>query len=163
VPTSGQHGDRSLLWVCEGVFDALALLAAGVPRVAAIFGVQGWRWNWAREVRELVFALDADAAGQQQWRQLARQAVLRGKRVSVLEPAAYGGQKDVSAAWVVGVLAVEAGPGASAVGGAVLAMPQHLREPWAERVAIMVTDGGVRREDAERLASEWLQASGAAP
>jgi len=27
------------LWVCEGAFDALALLAAGVPRVVAIFGV----------------------------------------------------------------------------------------------------------------------------
>ena len=37
-----------------------------------------WRWEWVREVRELVFALDADAAGQQQWRQLARQAALRG-------------------------------------------------------------------------------------
>src|SRR5918911_4289849 len=56
------------LWVCEGVFDALALLAAGVSRVVAIFGVQGWRWAWAREVRELVFALDTDTAGQQQWR-----------------------------------------------------------------------------------------------
>ena len=65
------------LWVCEGAFDALALLAAGVPRVVAIFGVQGWRWDWVREVRALVFALDADAAGQQQWRQLARQAALR--------------------------------------------------------------------------------------
>ena len=72
------------LWVCEGAFDALALLAAGVPRVVAIFGVQGWRWDWVREVRELVFALDADAAGQQQWRQLARQAALRGKQVAVL-------------------------------------------------------------------------------
>ena len=51
------------LWVCEGAFDALALLAAGVSRVVAIFGVQGWRWDWVREVRELVFALDADAAG----------------------------------------------------------------------------------------------------
>jgi Toprim domain len=93
------QGDAGPLWVCEGAFDALALLAAGVSRVVAIFGVQGWRWDWAREVRELVFALDADAAGQQQWRQLARQAALRGKRVAVLEPAAYGGQKDVSAAW----------------------------------------------------------------
>ena len=37
--TSGQHGDRSPLWVCEGTFDALALLAAGVLRVVAIFGV----------------------------------------------------------------------------------------------------------------------------
>jgi len=86
------------LWVCEGAFDALALLAAGVPRVVAIFGVQGWRWPWARDVRELVFALDDDAAGQQQWHQVARQAALRGKYVAVLEPVAYGGQKDVSAA-----------------------------------------------------------------
>ena len=52
--------------VCEGAFGALALLAAGMPRVVAIFGVQGWRWDWVREVRELVFALDADAAGQPQ-------------------------------------------------------------------------------------------------
>jgi DNA primase len=57
-------GGIGSLWVCEGAFDALALHAAGVPCVVAIFGVQGWRWDWAREVRELVFALDADAAGQ---------------------------------------------------------------------------------------------------
>jgi len=44
--------------------------------------VQGWRWAWAREVRELVLALDAAAAGQQQWRALARQAARRGKRVA---------------------------------------------------------------------------------
>jgi DNA primase len=87
------QGDAGPLWVCEGAFDALALLAAGVPRVVAIFGVQGWRWDWVRDVRELVFALDADTAGQQQWRQFARQAPLRGKRVAVLEPAAYGGTK----------------------------------------------------------------------
>ena len=37
------------LWVCEGAFDALALRAAGVPRVVAIFGVHGWRWDWVRE------------------------------------------------------------------------------------------------------------------
>jgi hypothetical protein len=42
-----------------------------------------------REVRTLVFALDADPAGQQQWRQLAREAALRGKRVAVLPAAAY--------------------------------------------------------------------------
>jgi hypothetical protein len=151
------------LWVCEGAFDALALLAAGVRRVVAIFGVQGWRWDWVREVRELVFALDADAAGQQQWRQLARQAALRGKPVAVLAPAAYGGQKDVSAAWAAGVLAVGAGPEAAATGGEVLAIPKHLREPWAERVAIMVADGGLPREEAERLAWAGLQASSAAP
>jgi hypothetical protein len=111
-----------------------------VPRVVAIFGVQGWRWDWVREVHELVFALDADAAGQQQWRQLARQAVLRGKRVAVSEPAAYGGYKDASVAWAAGVLAVGAGPAAAATGGEGLAIPKHLRESWAERVAIMVMD-----------------------
>ena len=112
------QGGAGPLWVCEGPFDALALLAAGVPRVVAIFGVHGWRWDWVREVRALVFALDADAAGQQQWRQLARQAALRGKRVAVLPPEAYGGDKDVSEAWVAGVLRVNAGPAAAAARGA---------------------------------------------
>lgn len=102
-----QAGDGPL-WVCEGPFDALALLAAGVPRVVAIFGVHGWRWDWVRQVRQLVFALDADAAGQQQGRALARQAALRGKRVAVLEPAAYGGYKDVNEAWMAGGLPIEA-------------------------------------------------------
>ncbi|HLQ33865.1 MAG TPA: toprim domain-containing protein, partial [Chloroflexota bacterium] len=123
------------LWVCEGAFDALALLAAGVPRVVAIFGVQGWRWDWVREVRELVFALDADAAGQQQWRALARQAALRGKRVVVLPAAADGGHKDVSEAWVARVLTVGVGPAAAATGGATLAVPEKLREAWEERAA----------------------------
>jgi len=122
------------------------------------FGVQGWRWDWVREVRELVFALDADLAGQQQRRQLARQAALRGKQVAVLEPAAYGGYKDVSAAWAAGVLAVGAGPAAGGMGGATaLAVPEELREPWAERVAIMVADGGVPHAEAEHVAWQGLQ------
>jgi hypothetical protein len=152
------HAGAGLLWVCEGAFDALALLAAGVPRVVAIFGVQGWRWEWVREVRELVFALDADAAGQQQWRQLARQAALWGKRVAGLEPAAYEGHKDASAAWAAGVLAVGAGLAAGGMGGATaLVVSEELREPWAERVAIMVADGGVPRAEAEHVAWQGLQ------
>ena len=90
--------DAGPLWVCEGAFDALALLAAGVSRVVGDLWRAGLAWEWAREVREVVFALDADAAGQQQWRQLGRQVALRGKRAAVLEPEAYGGQKDVSTA-----------------------------------------------------------------
>jgi DNA primase len=156
------QADAGPLWVCEGAFDALALLAAGISCVVAIFGVQGWRWEWAREVRELVFALDADPAGQQQWRQLARQAALRGKQVAVLPVAAYGGCKDVSDAWVTGVLAVGAGLPA-APGAEALAVPEPQREPWAERVAIMVIDGGLPHADAERLAWAELQTPGAAP
>ena len=98
------HGGDDPLWVCEGAFDALALLAAGIPRVVAIYGVQGWCWPWARDVGALVFALDAYAAGAQQWQALARHAVLRGKQVAVLPPDAYGGCKDVSEAWAAGVL-----------------------------------------------------------
>ena len=129
------------LWVCEGAFDALALLAAGVPRVVAIFGVQGWRWDWVREVRELVFALDADTAGQQPWRQLARQAALRGKRVAGLPAAAYGGYKDGSAGWAAGVLRLGTWIAAGGDGPAGWKSPQDLQELWEERVAIMVYDG----------------------
>ena len=126
--------------------------------MVAIFGVQGWRWDWVREVRELVFASDADAAGQQQWRQVARQAALRGKQVAVLEPAAYGGYKDVSEAGAAGVLCVGERPEAVRQHAERLEMPEEVREAWTERVAIMVTDGGLPREEAERLAWEWLQA-----
>ena len=138
------------LWVCEGAFDALALLAAGVSRVVAIFGVHGWRWDWVREICALVFALDADTAGQQQWQALARQAALRGKRVAGLPAAAYGGYKDVSEAWAAGVLARGDGP------GAVPEVPEDWREVWEERVAIMVADGTLPRVEAERLAWEGL-------
>jgi hypothetical protein len=148
-----QAGDGPV-WVCEGAFDALALRAAGVARVVAIFGVHGWRWDWVRQVRELVFALDTDTAGQQQWHQLARQAALRGKRIAVLEPAAYGGYKDVSEAWAAGVLAIGAAPAAPGAGA--LAVPAALCEVWAERVAIMVADGGMPPAEAERLAWEGL-------
>ena len=78
------------LFICEGPFDALSLIAAGC-RATAIFGVNGWRWEWARSVRQLVFALDADAAGQSAWRALAREGCLRGKRVAFLPPEAYAG------------------------------------------------------------------------
>jgi len=93
----------------------------------AIFGMQGWRWAWSMDVRELVFALDADAAGEQPWQALARQAALRGKRVAVLEPEAYGGQKDVSVAWAAGVLTVRRGQ--VAAGGETLGVSAALREP----------------------------------
>ena len=140
------------LWVCEGGFDALALMAAGVSRVVAIFGVQGWRWNWVREVRELVFALDNDTAGQQQWRTLARQAVLRGKHVAVLPAVAYGGHKDVNEAWVAGTLAVGAWLTPAAAAGARSTVPADFIEVWEERIAIMLADGHLLPADAGRRA-----------
>ncbi len=100
-----------------------------------------WRWDWARDIRELVFALDPDSTGQRQWRQLARQVALRGKRVAVLEPAAYGGHKDVSAAWAAGVLCGEERPEAARQHAECLEMPEEVREACAERAAIMMADG----------------------
>ncbi len=78
----------------------------------------------------LVFAVDADAAGQQQWRQLARQDALRGKRVAVLELAAYRGHKDVNEAWVAGTMAVDMWCTPAAETGARLAVPEDLYEAW---------------------------------
>jgi DNA primase len=144
------------LFVCEGAFDALSLMAAGVPRVVAIFGVHGWRWAWARQVRDLVFALDADAAGQQQWRELARHATLRGKRVAVLPPEAYGGCKDANEAWMAGALRIGAWSAAAGDGSAVVEVPEGLRDAWEERAAIMEWDGGLARSEAARAAWRWL-------
>lgn len=84
------------------------------------------------------------------------QAALRGKQVAVLEPGAYGGYKDVSEAWAAGVLSVGVGRGTG--GTEMIAVPEALCEAWAERVAIMTTDGGVPRTEAERLAWAALEA-----
>lgn len=94
------------LWVVEGLFDALALVEAGVERVVACFGLGYWRWDWAKEVDTIVLALDLDAnqSGQAAAVDFARAARLRGKRVAMLPEEAYGGEKDVAAAWAKGVL-----------------------------------------------------------
>jgi hypothetical protein len=91
-------------------------------------------------VRELVFALDAAAAGQQQGRQLARQAALRGKRVAGLPAAAYAGWKDASEESVAGALTV--GGWQTTLRGEELAVPEGRCEDWDEQVTIMVADGG---------------------
>ncbi len=98
-----REGDGPL-WVCEGVFDALALIADGKQRSVALIGVNGWRWEQAREVQEMVLAFDADQTGRQKALERAREARLRGKRVWILPPEVYGGHKDASEAWAAGVL-----------------------------------------------------------
>jgi hypothetical protein len=77
--------------------------------------------------------------------------------VAVLPAAAYGGYKDVNEAWVAGTLAVDLWCTPAAEPGARRAVPADLSEAWAERVAIMLADGHLLLEDAERLAWEGLQ------
>ena len=95
-------------FITEGPFDALSLIAGGHVGAVAIFGVCGWRWDWARHTTNLILALDADSTGQAGWRELARQARLRGKMVAFLPPEAYGGHKDANEAWVAGALNISA-------------------------------------------------------
>jgi len=93
---------------------------------------------------------------QQRWRELARQAVLRGKRVAVLPPAAYGGHTDANEAWVAGVLTLSGMPPVGATSAAALALPEGCREEWEERAAIIEWDGHMPRATAERLAWAML-------
>ncbi len=98
------------LALTEGVFDLLALLAAGHTRALAIFGLDGWRWDWAKDAGELILALDNDEAGRRAAGDLARSARLRGKRVALLEPEAYAGAKDIAEAWAAGSFRLGAWP-----------------------------------------------------
>lgn len=133
------------------------------PRGVALCGVQGWRWAWVRDVRALVWAQAAAAAGQRQGRALAREAALRGKRVVGLGAAAYGGHKDVNEAWVAGALTVGDWPASAGEGSTRLKVPADLQETWDERVAITVADGGLPYAEAECLVWAGLQTSGKEP
>jgi hypothetical protein len=146
------------LFICEGVFDALSLIAAGYPRAVAIFGTNGWRWEWAREVKQIVFAMDADKAGES-WRELARQAVLRGKQVAYLSPEAYGGHKDASEAWAAGVLRIGAWPGATTEKDPETAEELMARQGWVliesgvlgERIALAKNETAARQAPKETV------------
>lgn len=92
------------LWITEGAFDALALMAAGIPHACAVFGVSGIRWRWLKSVRRLVLAFDCDEAGLKAITQHARQAAMRSIEVLAVMPEELGGAKDISEAWARGTL-----------------------------------------------------------
>jgi hypothetical protein len=75
--------------------------------------------------------------------------------VAVLEPTAYGGYKDVNAAWMAGVLTIGGGSAVSA-DPEELERPEDRRAAWAERAAIIEGDGGLARSVAEPAAWRWL-------
>lgn len=90
------------VFICEGPFDALSLIAAGYKEACAAFGVGGLRWEWVK-ARRVVFCFDQDEAGST-WRELAWEGVLRGKTIFFLPEQVYAGYKDVNEAWVAGCL-----------------------------------------------------------
>lgn len=64
------------VYVCEGVFDALSLLAAGYSNVCALFGTYGLRWEWV-QAGTLIFCIPGDALPE--WMELHKVAVTVAK------------------------------------------------------------------------------------
>ena len=73
----------------------------------------------------------------------------------MLEPAAYGGYKDVNEAWMAGALTIGDGP-VALDGPKGLEIPEDLRDAWDERAAIIECDGGLARSVAEQAARRCL-------
>ncbi len=92
------------LWVTEGPFDALAALAAGAPHAVAIFGLSGWRPEWAFGVHRLMIALDNDEPGRKAAFKLQRSIGSAIPNVRVLESKAYRDGKDLNEALLNGAL-----------------------------------------------------------
>jgi DNA primase len=84
----------------EGVFDALACLAARRP-AAALCGLSTRDAWWAQiGASRVILALDGDEAGRQCWRALADAAAHAGKQVHGLTPDCLGDHKDLNEYWV---------------------------------------------------------------
>lgn len=123
------------LWIVEGAFDALALRAAGVDKVVAVFGLEGFDWAWLRGQREVFIALDADESGRKAAEKLREEARYRGLKVTILDPAAYGGHKDIAEAWEAHALVL---PGVAA------------SDPHADLKALIRGIGGPLDRDLEK-------------
>lgn len=97
------------LWIVEGAFDCLSLMAAGVQKVVAIFGLAGFDWRWIGR-QDLVIATDADQSGEKAAQQLLVEAAYRGLKAHRFQIPA--GHKDLADAWVAGdlVLPVDRAP-----------------------------------------------------
>ena len=85
-------------YITEGAFDAISFIAAGYANAAAVFGVDGMRWEWLR-ARQVVLCLDADKTGQESWQKLALEGYTRGHGESFEDAATYGGCKAANEAW----------------------------------------------------------------
>lgn len=87
------------VFVCEGVFDALSLIAAGYPNACAVFGLDGLRWEWVK-ARRIVFCFDTDDVATFKRDKLAFEAMRRGIEPFFLPREAFQGHKDLNELWV---------------------------------------------------------------
>ena len=87
------------LYLTEGCFDALAMLAAGYTTSAALVGTKGLRWEWLSKIQELYLCGDMDAEGMKAAWSQGGEAILYGVRVYVPGPEAYGGHQEPAEQW----------------------------------------------------------------
>lgn len=95
------------LWITEGAFDCLALIASGIPNAVAVFGLNGIRWEWLKQTRRIVIGFDIDSVGVSAIKEQAEQAQLRGIEVLALTKEELGGANDIAEAWEKGTLHIE--------------------------------------------------------
>lgn len=86
------------VFICEGAFDALSLIAQGHHNACAIFGVDGFDWGMLK-AHTVIFCMDNDAAGQN-WAKHAAYVASLGKEVYFLTEDTYKGCKDLNEVWV---------------------------------------------------------------
>jgi len=126
------------LYVCEGAFDALSLLAMGFKRVIAVFGLRGFRWDWlAPNEQEIVLAFDYDEnpsaqeGGKKSIDEFLLRATNHNIRVLRVTKEEMGGYKDINDAWVAGALNFDA-PESPALPD-YLTIPLDPPEKWMNR------------------------------
>ena len=94
------HAESRTLYVCEGVVDALALMAGGLATAVALGGAAGVvKREHLRGLWRVVLCLDADKAGQSSGPEIGRLARTVGCAVAHLTGDQLAGAKDVAEYW----------------------------------------------------------------
>jgi DNA primase len=166
---NAQALSSSTVFICEGAFNAISLITAGYKNACAIFGVDGLRWEWI-QASKIVFCLDSDSTGIKKQQELSWQAVLRGYQVFFLDQTIYGSFKDLNEVFThTGKLDIGdwidkhilsnkiETPPETDWQQKLATYPAHILEFWHERVGIRIFDGGLTKEQAEKLAFEDVQ------
>jgi len=87
------------LWLVEGVFDALALMAYGIEKTVAVFGLDGMDMRWLRGQKKIIVFFDYDEAGNKAYQKFALEAEYWGIKTFRYEADILNGYKDFSEYW----------------------------------------------------------------
>ena len=105
---NAQAMNNEEVWICEGAFDCLALIASGIPNAIAVFGLNGIRWDWLKNAKRVILCFDIDDSGLNAITEQAQQAHLRGITVLTITKEELGAATDIAEAWEKGTLNIEA-------------------------------------------------------